>query len=174
MCTHRKLSQIILCIAVAACGSGDGSLLVAGKGESPDWSERRARMNITAVDSTTGVRVELTAAELVQSGLQSDCETQLAESDDGTVLECEFLNSDVLAIGATRSCRKVACDSQLRLCAAHKLMELADVPQFDRAVGPYLIGPQDRSTQAGLHELAVQIARENILTPLARSLRPPM
>jgi hypothetical protein len=164
-------------LTLVAC-TGDTSSLSLGKGGvSDEWDERRRRMNIVATGSPGGDEFELTITDLVHGlelgqqggrtnlGLQTHCMDLLeAPGDDGVPAGCSGdYPADVLQPGSGGRCDQVACESHLRLCVAHTLMELADVPQFDREIGEFVIGPQDRSSQAGLHEAALDILRENVI-----------
>ena len=162
-------------VAAFGCSDADPSLSVGGDNGAPDWTERRRRMNITA--GVDGESRDITVDELVHGefdpqvnmpddkGIRADCELLLLDppEDGGTApSNCTF-PTDVLSPGTVKSCRQTACELQLRLCVANRLMELADVPQFDREIGNFTVGPQDRAAQAGLHEAAMDVARETMI-----------
>ena len=178
----RRYCSLLMCFPLSAialvgigCGEATPSLSIGGESDGEiDWSDRRRRMNISARVPGTNETRDLTIEDLVLgveddvrsgNGLSADCQQLLNSPPEGEGVPtgCQF-DPNPLAISTTpQDCNESACDAQLRLCVANRMMELADVPQFERIVDGFRIGPQDRASQAGLHEAAMEMARETMI-----------
>jgi hypothetical protein len=155
----------------AACSDTAPSVDVA---EVPEgWDEHRRRQNVTVRDAEGGER-ELSPDDVaLQAG--QECAVQLSDLNG-----CNFapFASNKLATlpFEPAECHVAACEATLRICASHRLMELAEHRDPEFQFGAYRYPVLDAAERATTHESALFAAREALLqtaTALTSSLNYP-
>ncbi|HJK92563.1 MAG TPA: hypothetical protein RMH85_20910 [Polyangiaceae bacterium LLY-WYZ-15_(1-7)] len=162
-----KMRVILVGLALAglvSCGDSGPELDVAPADDAPDWDELRRRLNVLVRDSA-GDESELTPTVFVEE-VQAECASELGSS--GPLKGCSgrfqaSLQPHLPPSGAPSVCVEAMCDAQLRVCVANRLMELAETPA-PATVGVFTVPPQSRATRTGLAEMAIDVAREAIVS----------
>jgi hypothetical protein len=145
-------------LIAAACSDTGPAIDLA---EVPEgWDEHRRRQNVTVRDAEGGER-ELSPDEVaLQAG--QDCAAQLAD-----LTGCNFapFASNKLATSPFEptECHVAACEATLRICASHRLMELAEHRDPEFQFGSYRYPVLDAAERATTHSSALFAAREALL-----------
>ena len=152
---RRKFTAVLLVATLLSC-SDDANLSLSSH-DDDDWSTLRSRLNVTIIDSSN-VEQTMTPKDIAL-GFIDECQEESTFSVCSQVPEADVyggLNTGV-------DCDHGVCMAQLRLCAAHLLMEVATNVDPNYAIASTRIPPQSMATRAGLAEEAIVLAREAII-----------
>ena len=158
MTWHRTMGTVVslLCFGaiMSACIAGDDFLLATDPDD--EWASRRARMSVTVM---TASGAEEWSVPTLEDYVVEECVVNLRPGAPSAHTGCSKLTYDTKS-----GCRAATCATNLSICTAHRLREIAEtLVSLPLTTAPGVsIPPPDAASRAALSERALELAQRAV------------